>query len=215
MEFIGITFTEWSAILVTISMAILSGMMFILGKERTHHMWGIFCAAVTIWIGGFYGATAFQDPGMAELWWKISYIGVILIPFTFFHFIIEFTNVAYSKKFKWITLTLLYIAAIIFIFIDLSTNLIVDGVKFLFGELYYGQPGTLHPYFMVLYVVLVSYSFFLVYKQYIVRKDDKLFRQQVIYFFVANIIAFTGGSLNFLPIYGIEAPPISNISVAF
>jgi hypothetical protein len=151
MEFLEITITGWAAVLVTLSMAVLTVMMFMLGKERIHYVWGWFCLIVTVWIGAFYGAVISTDPDMAEFWWKVSYVGIILIPFGFMHFVIEFTNIINSKWFKYILLTILYFVSSIFIYLNLKTDLIVSGVKFLFGEFYYGQPGLLHPYFMVLF----------------------------------------------------------------
>ena len=214
MEFVGITTTGWSAIIVTASMAVLTGIMFILGRERVHFLWGWLCFSVTIWIGAFYGVIEATDSATAEIWWKISYVGIILIPFFFLHFVYEFVDTVRLKKIKWIVIPLIYLGAAVFVYLDLKTDLIIDGVQFLFGEFYYGKPGFLHPYFTMLYGVLVFYAFYLVYKGYR-EKDDKLFRQRAIYFFIANLLAFAGGSLNFLPIYGIEVPPISNLAVAF
>ncbi|MEK7452933.1 MAG: ATP-binding protein [Patescibacteria group bacterium] len=214
MDFIGITLTPvgWSSIAGALIMLIIATVMVIFGRNKIQNIWGVFCIVVAIWIGAFYGVTISKDSLVAEMWWKISYIGVILIPFTFMHFVFEFID---FKKFKKSILILAYAVALIFIFLDIKTNLIVSEVRFLFNELYYGQPGLLHPYFMIIYLMLVCYAFYLVYKKYNENKDDKIFRRKAVYFFIANLIAFTGGSLNFLPIYGIEIPPVSNISVVF
>jgi signal transduction histidine kinase len=213
MEYFGVTTLNFAAVAVTLAMAVLTSMMLILGKTRLHFVWGLFCLIVTLWIGGFYGALLSSNPIDAEFWWKISYIGVILIPFTFFHFILEFTNIL--DRHKKPLLLISYVAALCFVYIDLNTNLIVDGVKFSFNELFYGRPGLLHPYFFVLYLILVVYCFYLVYKQSKIGHTDPHFHEQSFYFFVSNLIAFVGGSLNFLPIYGINVPPITNASVAF
>ena len=205
------TFMTWAAIIITLSMAVLSAMMFVLGKERLHFVWGFFCTIVTLWIGGFYAASLSQSPDYAELWWKISYIGIILIPFVFFHFILEFTTIL--RKYKTLVIWFLYLIALVFVYININTNLIIKGVVFLFDQMYYGLPGKLHPYFLTLYLILVLSSFYAVFKEY-KKSTDPLFRQRSIYFFISNAIAFIGGSLNFLPIYGIDVPPITNASVA-
>jgi signal transduction histidine kinase len=212
MEFIGITATGWGAILVTLSMAFLSLMMALIGKERLHHVWAFFCTIVTVWIGAFYLAVISSEPASAEFWWKISYVGIILIPFSFLHFVFEFINFFTSKVAKETAIFVLYLAAAILIFLNLETSLIVNGVEFLFNQFYYGRPGLVHPYFLILYISLVSYSFYLVYKQY-KKSNEKFFKQRILYFFLATFVAFAGGSLNFLPIYGIKIPPISNASV--
>jgi len=47
-----------------------------------------------------------------------------------------------------------------------------------------------------------------------IQADDIQFRQRVRFFFFATFIAFAGGAMNFLPVYEIDVPPITNIAVA-
>src|SRR3989344_5283009 len=215
MEFLNITITGWSAIIVGISMAILSGLMFTLGRERIHYIWGIFCIAVAVWAGAFYMVTLAHDPEAARFWWKISFTGLILNPFIFFHFVLEFINDARILKIKKFIIISLYTIAGAFLIINLATNLIINGITFLFNEVYYNTPpGMLHPYFMTIFVGLVFYAHYIMYQEYRKRRVDILFRQRVRYFFLATFIAYVGGSMNFLPVYGIEVPPVTSIAVA-
>jgi signal transduction histidine kinase len=101
------------------------------------------------------------------------------------------------------------------LYINIATDLIVNEVTFLFDEVFYNTPpGILHPYFMIIFITLIIYAHFLVYREYRRRKNDKLFRQKTIYFFLATAIAYFGGTMNFLPVYGIEVPPITSTTVA-
>lgn len=213
MEFLNITATGWSSLLSSLSIVFLSLMMFTLGKTRMHYLWGIFNMTVALWAGAFYVVTIATTPENAILWWKISYIGIILIPFTFYHFVLEFINIPRFNVHKAIKLSLLYGLAVVLVVCDIVSNAIIGGVRPLFEEFYYGQPGFLHPYFFVFYVALVSYSFYLIYIGYREKKENTIYREQTVYLVTALIIAFTGGSLNFLPIYGIDSPPISNAAV--
>ena len=201
--------------MVGISMAILSGLMFTLGRERIHYIWGIFCIAVAVWAGAFYMVTLAHDPEAARFWWKISFTGLILNPFIFFHFVLEFINDARILKIKKFIIISLYTIAGAFLIINLATNLIINGITFLFNEVYYNTPpGVLHPYFMTIFVGLVFYAHYIIYQEYRKRRNDALFQQRVRYFFLATFIAYVGGSMNFLPVYGIEVPPVTSISVA-
>jgi len=196
-------------------MAILSGLMFTLGRERIHYIWGIFCIAVAVWAGAFYMVTLAHDPEAARFWWKISFTGLILNPFIFFHFVLEFINDARILKIKKFIIISLYTIAGAFLIINLATNLIINGITFLFNEVYYNTPpGVLHPYFMTIFVGLVFYAHYIIYQEYRKRRNDALFQQRVRYFFLATFIAYVGGSMNFLPVYGIEVPPVTSISVA-
>lgn len=213
MEFLNITATSWSSLLSALSITVLSLMMFVLGKTRMHYLWGVFNAAVALWVGAFYMVTMSTTSETALWWWKVSYLGVILIPFTFYHFVLEFVNISKLNAYKYTKLILLYGVAGVFIVFDLNSNAIIEGVQFLFGEFFYGRPGYLHPYFSALYILIVGYSFSILFRSYRLRANDTLFLKQTTYLITALIIAFTGGSLNFLPIYGIESPPISNAAV--
>ena len=216
MEFLQITITGWVALSIAISMAFLAAVMFFLGREQTHYVWGVFCIAIAIWAGGFYMVTLSNSAAQAAFWWRISYIGTILNPFLYFHFTLELIQNKFFNKFKIAALTVLYAIALTFVYLDLTTNLIVNRITFLFGELYYDTPpGALYFYFLTFFLVLIAWSLYLIFHEYRRRQNDPLFRGRVIYFFLASAIAYVGGSMNFLPVYGIEVNPATNFAVAF
>lgn len=216
MEFLQITLTGWVALSIALSMALLAGIMFFLGTERLHYIWGIFCVAVAIWAGGFYMVTQAQTAVEAQFWWKVTYIGLILNPFLYFQFALEFVqNRTFLRNRLRFTL-IVNAAAAIFLYFDLATNLIIDKVTVLFGKLYYNTPpGPAYLYFMVVFPTLICVSLFLIIREYRKRRGDSLFRQRAVYFFIASAIAYIGGSMNFLPIYGVQINPITNFAVAF
>ncbi|TSC77599.1 MAG: hypothetical protein G01um101433_516 [Parcubacteria group bacterium Gr01-1014_33] len=214
MEILSITLTGWAAITTALSMVILAGLMFILGREKIHFMWGVFSSVVALWMGAFYAVTLAGDPETARFWWKIAYVGIILIPFTFLHFVLEFIGNERLNRLKNRIIVILYAIALVFLFLNLTTNLIIDKVTFLFDELYYNSPpASLHPYFLALFSALTIYAFYLVYREYNVKRDDTLFRSRVRYFFFALSIGYVGASMNFLAVYGIQMHPLTNLMV--
>ena len=54
MEILNLTFTAWSSLIGALSMAVLAGVMLILGTKRLHYIWAAFSIAVFIYAIGFY-----------------------------------------------------------------------------------------------------------------------------------------------------------------
>ena len=214
MELLNITSAGWIAIVIALSMFVLAGMMFILGKGRMQITWGIFCLVTALWSGAFYAVTLAHDPVIADYWWRIAYIFIILVPFVFIHFALEFIDGANTNKHKNSSILALYLAALFFIAFNFKSNYILSGVRLLFGgELYYGTPGILHPYFTALYMLLIAGAYVVVFREYRLRREDRMFRQQVNYFFFATGFGLLGASMNFLPVYGVEVHPSTNMTV--
>lgn len=214
MDFLGITLTGWTAMIITLCMAVLAAVMFVLGSKRVHYVWGLFSLATALWSGGFYMVTLATSIVDAHFWWKISFIGIILVPFTFLHFVLEFIKSPSHQQHRVLSLALLYGIAGLFLIVHITTNLLVDQLTFLFNEVYYNQPAApLHPYFTLFYMSLVGYSYFLVFQAYKRNRVDLIFRSQVKYFFLGTGIGFLGGSMDFLLVYGPDIHPIRNLSV--
>ncbi len=214
--FLAISLTGWVALSIALSMLFLSTLMFIVGNERSHYIWGMFCLAIATWAWGFYMVTLAQSPDNAAYWWRVSYLGLILNPFLYTHFTLEFTQSKFYLRYKIFLLSALYTVAALFLVFDLYTHFIINNVTLLFGSIYYNTPpGGLYLYFMTIFPCLITLSLLLIFHEYRTRARDPIFRQRAVYFFVASFIAYVGGSMNFLPVYGIAIPPVTNFSVAF
>jgi len=214
MEFLQITLTGWTALIITLSMSVLAAVMFILGTKRVHYTWGLFSLATAMWTAGFYAVTLAESASEAQFWWKITFIGIILVPFTFFHFVLEFIENKWFLKNRTFALILIYGVALQFLVVNFTSNSLVDQVTFLFNEIYYDKPAApLHPFFTFFYTSLIVFGYYLTFREYLKRKSDILFRSQVKYFFLGTGIGFLGGSMDFILVYGIEIHPIRNLTV--
>lgn len=207
MEIFGISLIALCGLAVALSTAIIAGAMFILGKERTHYLWGVFCLAVCVWSGCFFIIGQTHDPATALYWWRISHIGVIFIPITFFHYVLEFI-----KKRERVIIPL-YVLGILFAIVDFYTPFLIADVRFAFSQLYYDTPGIIYPELTLTFAALILYAHYLVYRAYR-GSNDQLFRAQARYFFLATSIGFAGGTLSFLPVFGIDVYPATIITVA-
>jgi signal transduction histidine kinase len=186
--------------------------MFILGKERIHYVWGLFCLATSVWAGSFYIVTLQNNSDEAHFWWKITYIGIISVPFIFLHFALEFINNEKLNRHKPLMLAGIYGCMSFLLFLNLTSNTIIGGVNFLFNELYYSKPGPFHPYFTGLYFILICSAFYLVYREYNLKYANSDFRMQSGRFMFATLFGFTGASMNFFAAYGIYIHPITNLT---
>jgi signal transduction histidine kinase len=209
VEFLGINAIALSGIFVALATGVIGAAMFILGRQRDHYLWGLFCITVCIWSACFFVIAQTTDPSVALWWWRISHIGVILIPIIFLHFSLEFIG----KKTSIFVLGL-YAAGGLWVYADLATDLLIRNVRFVFGQFYYDSPpGPLYFLLTLFFLVLVIYAHVLVYRAYRVS-SDALFRARALYFFLATSIGFAGGLVTFLPVYAIDIYPITLLVVA-
>jgi len=208
MEILGITLTAWSALIVTLSALVMAATMFVIGTRRVHYVWACFCLAVAVYAVGFFMVASVDDPESARFWWKIEYIGTILIPFIFLHFVLDYLG----RARRWV-IGSAYLAGLVLVYVNLKTDLIINQVTFMFGELYYNSPpGLLHPLLVAIYVVLITYAHYLLIKAYRASKDAVV-RTQIRLFFVATSVGFIGGVMNFIAVYGVPLHPATQLTI--
>lgn len=141
---------------------------------------------------------------------KICYVGVTLIPMMNYRFVTSLLKIR-SRIIYYI-----YGLAILFIIIDIFTNLLIDGVyKFFWG--YYPKAGPLHPLYLVytLSLFLISWKhLYITYRKY---KDDRsnikpIDRLIVKYVFLAFVIGNIG-AIDFVQSYNIEFYPFGCFNI--
>lgn len=197
-----------SGVLIMASSGLMALVMFALGRTRTHTLWGVFCLSVFTWgLGAFMiGSTA--DPRVADFWWRVTHIGIIFIPVLFLHFVYVFLE----QKRNW-TLFLFYAIGIFFAGATIYGDLMIADMRFVFDEFYYDSPpGLLYPLFTTFFFGSVIYSHVVLWRAF-KRSTDELLRTRIQYFFVAMGLSFAGGSMSFLPVYGVDVYPILNLAV--
>jgi len=140
----------------------------------------------------------------AFFWLKIGYIGVILMPPTFYHFTLALLNLK-TKSHQRI-LAFLYAVSLLFIFTLFETDFLVSGLyKYFWG--YYPKGGSLHPAYLAIVIFTVSFCDLLLFISWLkIRRESSLFKFRLQYIFLAFII-FTFAIADFIPNYGIELYP--------
>lgn len=194
-----------SGILLTATGSIMASIMLWKGKTKTQRLWAFFCLSVLFWgVGSFQIATT-KDSAVADFWWRVTHIGVILIPVLFIHFVYQFLEI---KKTRLIFIS--YILAVLFLVVNFIDGLFIANMRWVFGQFYYDSPpGPFYIPFTIYFFGLVIYSHVELWKAF--RKATGVYRTQIKYFFFGMAISFAGGGLSFLPVYQIDLYPYFNI----
>jgi|GEM_PF-187727 len=176
-------------------------------RGRTlNQLWCIFTVSVALWgFGGMWVALVMTREA-ALLAWRVSFsCGVLWIPILFYHFVSVFCDIR-RRRF----LILNYALGVIF-FPLIYTDLFYPSVRYVFSSFYYSTPGPILYLFVPWWIGLVAYSHWEMLRVYHSVGAQK--QLQIKYFFLATFIGYTGGSLDYLPIFGIDLYPWGNFAI--
>jgi signal transduction histidine kinase len=205
-----------SNILITVSS--LSMGLFVYIKGYKHHfvkLWPIFAVSVATYGFGAYMVTLAADARQAIFWWKVSYIGIITIPFVFLYFIYEFLRINRPLIIKIYAFISVLFLIINFFFEPLflaKATLFFTNYGFVKPVYFIYPGGPLLYIFIILYFFgTIAYTHFLLVKRY--KQSSGVDRNQLRYFFVATGVGFAGGGLSFLPCFNINLYPFFNFTI--
>lgn len=176
-------------------------------KSESNRSFLFFGMSLFVWLFFSSFANITADQSRTLIWYKLSYTGIIFIPYTFFYFIsclIEMKN----KKIFIINWT----SAFCFVCFLWFSNLLMDGLhRYSWG--YYPKASfILHPLFLVFFNVLFSSALILVFVRIWGRKYNlsNLQKLRLKYVFFGSLLG-TFGSIDFLANYGIDVYPFGFI----
>jgi len=198
----------WSGVFVVIACMVTGGIVYFTNRaSRVNQLWALFCLAVSLWGFGalLVGITA--DPEVAHVWWRLSHVGVILIPALFYHFIAVFANLR-----RQALLRLTYLVAAAFLFAD-ATPFFIGPMRLVFGQFYYH--ASVNPFyiaFVVWFVVMSILSLAELWRSlpYARTREQALLTRWLA---IGMVIAYAGGSTCFLPIFGVNLYPYGNFAL--
>lgn len=177
-------------------------------SRRLNQLWLAFTISVSLWGLGSIWIALEPDPGRALLAWRLAFaFSVIWIPILFLHFTCVFSDTPRPR-----TLILFYSLGFLCVPFILTSPQFFSGVRFSFSSFYYATPGPLlFTFFTVGWLGLTVYSHALLVKAFQRSSDTK--RAQIKYFFIATTIGYAGGSLEFLPIFGLDVYPWGHFAI--
>jgi len=176
--------------------------------RRLNQLWLAFTIFVALWGLASIWIALEPYPERALLAWRLSFaFSVIWIPIVFFHFTCSFTNRSHPRL-----LVLSYAMGLLCVPLILGSHHFFSGVRFTFSSFYYATPGPLlFTFFTIGWLGLTVYSHVLLVQAF--RKSFDIKREQIKYFFLATAIGYAGGSLEFLPIFGIDVYPWGHFAI--
>ena len=167
--------------------------------------------SVVFWALNYWQWLSSQDADSALFFSRLFSIGAIFIPIFYFHWVLVFSDL--HKKSR-VFIKALYFSGFIFTFFSFS-EFFIKGVEQKLFFLFWPIPGTLYSIHLILfYLGLISYSFFILWKQYRNSENNKK-KSNAKYILLGSIIGFSGGATNFFLWYNVPVLPYGNILVAF
>ena len=198
-----------SSLLTAISSLFLGFFVYLQNPQRKlYQLWLYFNLVVAVWGVGGIAIGMCQNPNISLWLWRITYaFGVMWMPVFFLHFACEFCEI---KKNKW--LKIVYIFHML-IFPLIFSKYFYAGTKLVFNSFYYATPLSIIHYaiMFLIWSVIFAYGLFLFLKALKLANERK--RKHLGYTFLAIVIGVIGGSLNFLPFFGIYLYPWGNFTV--
>lgn len=197
----------WSGLLAGISS--LSFGLLVLFKSPNRKLgwiWFLFTLSVAVWGFGvlWFGIAKSAPEGLLAV--RVTYaFSVVWIASIFYHFVCTFLEIQKTRS-----IAINYFIALAFV-LTLPTHFFFSGVRWVFGSMFYGAAGPLLPWFIAWWISIVFYSHYQLIQAYKNVSIQK--RNQIKYFFFATAIGYTGGTLCYLPNFGIDVYPWGNFTV--
>lgn len=165
------------------------------------------CLTTVIWQGSWALLFNIKNQELARYLVKFGYSGIIFIPFCFYHFIINWTDLRKERIF----VPVFYLVGLVFLILLWSGNYFIDGLYHYYWG-YYPKAGLLHPAYL-LFLTIATLRIFSILSRSL--KSDSLTpiaRNQVKYV-LALIGIYAMASFDFLVNYGLEIYPFGFIFV--
>lgn len=177
-------------------------------SRRLNQLWLAFTVSVALWGLGSIWIALETDPVRALLAWRLAFaVSVIWIPIVFLHFTCVFSNTTHPRL-----LIVSYALGGLCVPLILTSHHFFSGVRFAFSSFYYAVPGPLlFTFFTLGGLGLTVYSHILLGQAF--RRSSDVKRTQIKYFFIATAIGYAGGSLEFLPLLGIDVYPWGHFAI--
>ncbi len=177
-------------------------------SRRLNQLWLAFTVSVALWGLGSIWIALEPDPVRALLAWRLAFaVSVIWIPIVFLHFTCVFSNTTHPRL-----LIISYAIGGLCVPLILTSHHFFSDVRFAFSSFYYAVPGPLlFTFFTLGWLGLTVYSHLLLGQAF--RRSSDAKRTQIKYFFIATTIGYVGGSLEFLPLFGIDVYPWGHFAI--
>ncbi|MGD0336355.1 MAG: ATP-binding protein [Candidatus Omnitrophota bacterium] len=196
-------------LMATSGVVIILTFLYSRGKQRLLKiLWALFNLSVFLWgVGAFFMAKATNELD-AAFWARTGLYGVIFTSVFFFHI----ASILSEAKHSRFILPIIYLQGILTSIVNVF-HLLTLKMHFVFHSFYYPLSGnSIYPVIYSTWILIIAYGEFLLLKAYL--KSSGMRRLQLIYFLTGTLFGFSGGAVNFLPVFNIKIYPYSNFLIA-
>ena len=184
-------------------------------RNKTNLIWSGFCLSVALWGFGSFFYTITTSEEIAFKWIQVAFVGVILPPVLYSHFVFSFLRLRRN-----VLIFCSYILAFIFIVLTIwARDFFLGGVQYIFNQFYWQDWHTNRSkvfllFYVLFYWTLLLYSFSLIVLEYF--KSHGIKRNQLRYFILGSCVGWVGAECIFLPNFGFSVyPALFNLLIAF
>ena len=178
------------------------------GRPTSSAYFIFYGVTIVIWGVGAILIGSRLDHSTSLLVWKLAHVGVALIPVAYYRFVY-----LYCRVHKPIVLKAVYAFGALSIIAITSGGLLGGQSREVFNSFYYFEPGPLYLPFLVSWVWIVVLAQIEYWKEYL-AVEDAIEKKRILIAVLSTLIGFVGGSMNFLPAFGIDVYPWGNFAIA-
>ena len=161
---------------------------------------GLLSFVIALWSFAQFMGGVLTDKELVLLWTRIGIAAACFIPVFFLHFILSLID---KTELEAKIIKFVYGLSLIFLALDF-TRLFVADVAPTMGYKFYPKPGIVYPFFAVFIFTIFIYAFVRLVAGLKLSQGEK--KNQLMYVFIACLIAFLGGITTFFPIWNINLP---------
>lgn len=170
-------------------------------KVKINFLWSLMGFSVALWALGLGLMSSAPNKTLANFYLiYIHYLGALMIPAFFFHFVLALLKLEYTHRWPLIGSYLITFLLQIANFTG-TLAYVASTSPFYF----YTRAGPFYLIFTLFFFLVVIYTNFLLFKYY--RSYSGLIKNQIGYLFLSMIIGFAGGSTAFFPVFNIPIFP--------
>jgi len=170
-------------------------------KSKINIFWALMGFSVAVWALGLGLMSGAPTQGEAIFYLTfIHYLGALMIPVFFLHFVLVLLDLEHAKK--WL-LVIVYLLTLSFQIANFYGYLAYVEPVSIFK--FYTRPGPAYGLFTTFFFLIVTYTIYLLFRYYKISTDIK--RDQIGCLFISMVIGFGGGSTAFFPVFDMPVFP--------
>ena len=196
-----------TSLLLCIACYLLALLILTFGRQNLHKYWASFNLAVGTYGLGMFLVGITKNYDQAFLFWRIAYFGVGSIAMFFFLVVSEFCHLS-NKRARFFVC----IHGLIFSTLAISTNWVVNSLRFVFDQFYLPIAGFWWNLLFLIWIPIVIKAFVELFKY--IKMSQGLRLAQGRYLFYGMLLGFLSGASTAVTTWGVNIYPAWHVLVS-